>query len=255
MAANREFQNQVALVTGAASGIGRATALAFAKEGARVIVSDIHEPQGEETVAMIRRNGGEARFIGCDVSDHDQVRRLIGGTVAAFGRLDHAFNNAGTEGLPAPLLDSTDENWTKTLATNLSGVYFCMREELEILLKQRSGCIVNCSSIAGLRGFAGLGAYTASKHGVLGLTRSAALDYATSGVRINAVCPGVILTPMIDRFTRGDPKAAIELATQSPMNRMGIPEEIADAVLWLCRPGATYVTGTEIVVDGGWCAR
>ena len=175
--------------------------------------------------------------------------------IAAFGRLDHAFNNAGTEGLPAPLLDSTDENWTKTLGTNLSGVYFCMREELEILLKQRSGSIVNCASIAGLRGFAGLGAYTASKHGVLGLTRSAALDYATSGVRINAVCPGVILTPMIDRFTRGDPKAAIELAAQSPMNRMGIPEEIADAVLWLCRPGATYVTGTELVVDGGWCAR
>jgi NAD(P)-dependent dehydrogenase (short-subunit alcohol dehydrogenase family) len=249
------FQNQVALVTGAAAGIGRATALAFAAVGAKVVVSDVDEPGGIETVRSIEKTGGEALFVACDVSRPEQVRELVARTAARFGRLDHAFNNAGIEGQPAPLMESTAQNWDKTLAVNLSGVYWCMREELSVMLKQGSGTIINCASIAGLRGFAAMGAYVASKHGVLGLTKSAALDYASRGIRINAICPGVIHTPMIDRFTRGDEAAARSLAAGAPAGRMGRPEEIADAVLWLCNPGAAFVHGAEIVVDGGWCAK
>lgn len=249
------FENQVALVTGAAAGIGRATALAFAREGARVVVADLNGRDGMDTVAAIQRMGREARFIACDVSSHDQVRELVAGTVAAFGRLDHAFNNAGIEGVPAPLAESTDENWHRTIGINLSGVYFCLKEELAVMVRQGGGTVVNCSSIAGLRGFGGIAAYAASKHGVLGMTKSAALDYAAQNIRVNAVCPGVIHTPMIDRFTQGDAAAAEQLAAGAPMKRMGRPEEIADAVLWLCQPGAGFVTGAEIVVDGGWCAK
>ncbi len=247
--------HQVAVVTGAAAGIGRATALAFAAAGARVVVSDVDEKGGIETARSIEQAGGEALFVACDVSKPEQVRELVERTVARFGRLDHAFNNAGIEGASAPLHESTSENWHKTLAVNLSGVYWCMKEELSVMLKQGSGTIINCSSIAGLRGFAAMGAYVASKHGVLGLTRSAALDYASRGIRINAVCPGVIHTPMVDRFTQGDEAAARSLAAGAPAGRMGRPEEIADAVLWLCNPGAAFVQGTEIVVDGGWCAK
>jgi NAD(P)-dependent dehydrogenase (short-subunit alcohol dehydrogenase family) len=251
----KTFQNQVALITGAAAGIGRATALAFARQGARVVVSDWDERGGIETVRQIQAAGGEAIFQGCDVSNAAQVKTLVDRAASQFGRIDHAFNNAGVEGAVAPLGDSSIENWNRTLGINLNGVYFCMKEELSVMLKQGSGSIVNCSSIAGVRGFAGMGAYVASKHGVLGLTKSAALDYAAKKIRINAICPGVIHTPMIDRFTGGDEKAAQSLASNAPMNRMGRPEEIADAVLWLCQPGAAFVTGTEIVVDGGWCAK
>ena len=249
------FRNQVALVTGAASGIGRATALAFAGKGARVVVSDSQEKGGAETIQMIREQGGEATFVGCDVSEHSQVKNLMSRTLSLYGRLDHAFNNAGTEGVASALHESTNENWQRTLSINLSGVYYCMKEEIAVMLKQGSGNIVNCSSIAGLRGFAGSGAYTASKHGVLGLTKSAALDYATLGIRINAICPGVIHTPMIDRFTQGNLEAAAQLASSAPMNRMGRPQDIANAVLWVCNPEAGFVTGTEITVDGGWCAK
>ncbi len=255
MTSQNTIQNQVALVTGAAAGIGRATALAFARQRARVVVSDRDERGGIETVRQIQAAGGEAIFQGCDVSNADQVKTLVNRVVSHYGRIDHAFNNAGVEGVGAPLAESSDENWKRTLGINLSGVYFCMKEELAAMTKQGSGTIVNCASIAGVRGFAGMGAYVASKHGVIGLTKSAALDYAAKNIRINAVCPCVIHTPMIDRFTSGDEKAAAALASNAPMNRMGRPEEIADAVLWLCQPGAAFVTGTEIVVDGGWCAK
>jgi len=246
---------EVALITGAASGIGRATALAFAATGVRVAVSDVNEAGASEVVQQIRQLGGEATLLPCDVSNPSQVRTLFDRILKTYGRLDHAFNNAGTEGVSAPLHQSTWENWQHTISTNLSGVYACMKEELAIMLKQGSGNIVNCSSIAGVRGFAGTGAYTASKHGVIGLTQSAALDYADRKIRINAVCPGVIHTPMIDRFTRGDAEAAATLAAGAPIARMGRPEEIADAVLWLCSPGASFVVGTALVVDGGWCAK
>ena len=248
------FADQVALVTGAAAGIGRATALAFARAGARVVVSDVAAGPGEETAELIRRHGGTARFVRCDVARPDEVHGLVARTVAEFGRLDHAFNNAGIEGAPAPLAESSEENWNRTLAVNLSGVYWCMREELAVMLRQGGGNIVNCSSIAGIQGFAAMGAYVASKHGVVGLTRSAAMDYAAKNIRINAVCPGVIQTAMIDRFTGGDAKAAQDLAAGAPIRRLGRPEEIADAVLWLCKPGAGFVVGAEIVVDGGWSA-
>ena len=249
------FIRQVALVTGAASGIGRATALAFARAGTKVVVSDWNEKGGSETAHALQALGAESVFIPCDVSQPTQVQSLFERAIQKFGRIDHAFNNAGTEGKTAPLHESTTENWNQTLGINLSGVYWCMREEIPVMLRQGGGTIINCASIAGVRGFAGMAAYTASKHGVIGLTRSAALDYAHQNIRINALCPGVIHTPMIDRFTQGDAAAAQQLASGAPIGRMGKPEEIADAVLWLCNPNAAFVIGTEIIVDGGWCSK
>lgn len=255
MNATLPLTDQVALVTGAASGIGRATALAFARAGAKVIASDWNEQGGAETAQAIQALGAESVFIPCDVSQATQVRSLFERALEKFRRIDHAFNNAGTEGSSAPLHDSSTENWNQTLGINLSGVYWCMKEEIQVMLEQGGGTIINCASIAGVRGFAGMGAYTASKHGVIGLTKSAALDYAHKKIRINAVCPGVIQTPMIDRFTQGDAAAAEQLASGAPIQRMGKPEEIADAVLWLCSPRASFVIGAEIIVDGGWCSK
>jgi NAD(P)-dependent dehydrogenase (short-subunit alcohol dehydrogenase family) len=255
MTSPRQFEKQVVLVTGAASGIGRATALGFAREGARVIIADIQENEGKKTLELLQKMGTETQFIQCNVADSLSVHELFQSILKYFGRLDHAFNNAGTEGLPATIVESTAENWNRTLGVNLSGVYWCMKEELSIMLHQRKGTIVNCSSIAGVRGFERLGAYTASKHGVIGLTKSAALDYSSQNIRVNAVCPGVIQTPMIDRFTGGIPENARQLEKGAPMNRMGKAEEIADAVLWLCSERSSFVTGAEIVVDGGWCAK
>lgn len=244
---------RVALVTGAAAGIGRAAAEAFAREGASVVVSDVAD--GEPVARGIRDAGGEAVFIPCDVSRADEVEGLVRGAVEAFGGLDFAFNNAGVEGTTAPTAGCTEADWDRVMDINLKGVWLCMREEIPRMLARGGGAIVNCSSVAGLVGFAGIAAYTASKHGLIGLTKTAALDYATRGVRVNAVCPGVIRTAMVERFTGGDAAAEAQLVAAEPVGRMGTPHEVASAVLWLCSDSASFVTGHALVVDGGFVAR
>lgn len=247
------WKEQVALVTGAGSGIGRAAALAFADEGARVIVSDVHTSNGEDTVRVIRESGKEADFVAADVAKASDVENLVYQAVKRHGRLDFAFNNAGIEGVMASTVDCSEENWDQTLAINLKGVWLCMKHELRHMLERGSGAIVNCSSVAGLVGFPQLPAYVASKHGIVGLTRTAALECAQQGVRINAVCPGVIHTPMVDRLEQTHP--GLELAAGEPIGRMGTPEEIAGAVIWLCSERASFVTGQAWAIDGGWVAQ
>lgn len=247
------FKNKVALVTGGASGIGRATALAFAKKGAKVAVVDWKE--NDEMVDLIKELGSEAIFIKCDVSKTDDVKAMVAQTIAAFGRLDYAFNNAGIEGATAPTQDCSEENWDKTIGVNLKGVWLCMKYEIPEILKQGKGAIVNCASVAGLVGFAGLPAYVASKHGIVGLTKTTALECATQGIRVNVVCPGVIQTPMIDRLT-GKTKEGIErFKGFEPIGRFGLPEEIANAVVWMCSDEASFVTGHVMAVDGGFTAQ
>jgi NAD(P)-dependent dehydrogenase (short-subunit alcohol dehydrogenase family) len=249
------LQGKVAIVTGGAAGIGKATALALAHEGASVAVVDVDGAGASETADAIRATGGDATSFGADVSDSAAVSHFVDEIVGAWGGLDIAFNNAGTEGAPAPTAECTEENWARTIAVDLTGTWLCMRAEIPHMLARGGGVIVNCASIAGLVGFPALPAYVASKHGVVGLTRSAALDYAQSGLRINAVCPGVIHTAMVERFTHGNAAAEAELTSGEPMGRMGTPEEIAAAVLWLVSDGSSFVTGQALAVDGGWTAR
>lgn len=250
-----DFKNQVVLVTGGGSGIGQATAHEFARSGARVVVADVDVRTGEDTVARIRERKGEALFVRCDVSHAQQVEALVATTVGCYGRIDVAFNNAGTEGVMSSTADCTEENWDRTLAVNLKSIWLCMKHELPHMQKQGAGSIVNCASIAGLVGFPMAAAYTASKHGVVGLTRVAALENAKLGVRVNAVCPGVIRTPMIERATGGSAAAEAQFIAQQPIGRLGRPEEVASCVLWLCSQGASLVTGQAIAVDGGWVAQ
>lgn len=250
-----QFESKVALITGAASGIGRATALAFAREGARVSISDIQEKEGRAMAESIRKDGGDAEFFACDVSRPDQIRSMLAGTVARFGRLDFACNNAGIEGDTAATADSDEENWDRVIDVNLKSVWMCMKLEIPEMLKQGGGSIVNISSIAGLVGFPGIPAYVASKHGIVGLTRAAALEYAKQGIRVNAVCPGVIQTPMVERFVQGDAGKLAQLVGAEPLGRLGKPEEIASVVTWLCSSGASFVTGQPLAVDGGWVAQ
>jgi NAD(P)-dependent dehydrogenase (short-subunit alcohol dehydrogenase family) len=249
------LEGKIALVTGGSSGIGRATALAFAREGAKVVVADVQVEGGQETERMIKEAGGEAIFVKTDVSDAAEVERLINKAVKTYGRLDCAHNNAGIEGVTAPTADCTEENWDRTISINLKGVWLCMKYEIPQMLKKGGGAIVNTASVAGLVGFQGLPAYCASKGGIIQLTRTSALEYAAKGVRINAVCPGVIRTPMIERVTGGKPEAEAQFTALEPIGRMGTPEEIAEAVVWLCSDAASFVTGHPMVVDGGLVAQ
>jgi NAD(P)-dependent dehydrogenase (short-subunit alcohol dehydrogenase family) len=247
-----DFSGKVAFITGGGSGIGRATALAFARAGANVTAADVSEEGGRETARLIEQEGGRALAVHCDVTRSDDVKAALEKTAAAFGRLDFAFNNAGIEPKkPAPTADYDEDEWNRIMDIDLRGVFLCMKHEIPLMLKQGGGAIVNTSSGAGIIGIKGSPAYTAAKHGVIGLTRAAALDYAAQNIRINAVCPGYIETPMMDRFTGGTPEGRAQVISEEPIGRMGRPEEIANTVLWLCSEGAGFVVGHALVVDGG----
>jgi NAD(P)-dependent dehydrogenase (short-subunit alcohol dehydrogenase family) len=249
----KTFQDKVVLITGASFGIGRATAVAFAERGAKVIIADWIEDK--ETVDLVRMTGSEALFVKCDVSKNSDVKKVIEEGVKKFGGLDYAFNNAGIEGSMGETPDCTEENWDKTIGINLKGIWLCMKYEIPEMLKRGKGVIVNCASVAGLIGFPGLPAYVASKHGVIGLTKTTALEYAKKGIRVNAVCPGVIKTPMIDRVTGKQKEVERAYENMEPVGRMGQPEEVAEAVAWLCSDAASFITGAALPVDGGWVAR
>ncbi len=251
-----DYSNRVAVITGGSSGIGRATAIAFAECGAKVTIGDIDEAGSLETVQMIKENGGDAIFFQTDVSNPIQVQALINTTVATYGRLDFGVNNAGIGGNQAPTADLSFEDWTQVIGINLTGAWLCMKYEIPVMLKNGGGVIVNMDSILGQVGFPNASAYVASKHGLLGLTKSAALEYATLGIRINAVCPAFIETPMIEQggIVPGTP--FYELLTNAhPIHRLGRPEEIANVVTWLCSPDASFITGAPILVDGGYVAQ
>jgi NAD(P)-dependent dehydrogenase (short-subunit alcohol dehydrogenase family) len=246
---------KVALVTGGASGIGRATALAFARESAKLIIADMNEDGGHQTVHMITEQGGEATFVRTDVSRAVEVQALISQAVATYGRLDCAHNNAGISGGGHALTaEYAEDTWHQVIAINLTGVWLCMKYEIPQMLQQGSGAIVNTASVAGLIGGRGLAAYVASKHGVVGLSKTAALEYAQQGIRVNCVCPGVIQTPMTARGL-SDPERRARIIASEPVGRVGTPEEIAEAVIWLCSDAASFVTGHTMTVDGGFVAQ
>ncbi len=247
---------KVVLVTGAGSGIGRATALACAREGGKVVAADRVVETGEETVAMVQQAGGEAVFVEVDVTQVASVESMVAAAVDAYGRIDCAHNNAGIEGTFATTADYPEDDWDWVMAVNLKGVWLCMKSEIPQMLKQGGGAIFNTASLAGLVGAKRMPAYVASKHGVAGLTKTAALEYAKSGIRVNAVCPGVIHTSMVDRmFLNRRPELEDRLAAAEPVGRLGKPEEGAEAVVWLCSDAASFVTGHTMTVDGGMYAQ
>ena len=251
MSTSGELQGKVALITGGTTGIGRDTAVLFAKEGAKVVISGRRETEGRETIELATAAGGQATFVKSDVAKASDVQALVQKTVETYGRLDIAFNNAGVEGQWSPLVEQTEENWDYVHNINLKGLWLSLKYEVQQMLKQGGGgAIVNMSSVAGLMGFAGSGIYVASKHGVLGLTKVAAVEYAAAGIRVNAVCPAVIETPMADRAF-SDPVANARVRAMHPLGRFGKPIEVAQAVLWLCSDKSSFTTGQYIGIDGG----
>jgi NAD(P)-dependent dehydrogenase (short-subunit alcohol dehydrogenase family) len=251
----KEFEGKVALVTGGGSGIGRATAIAFAREGAKVVIGNRNVQRGEETVSMIRDAGGTASFKRTDVLVAADIEALVDYAVKTYDRLDVAFNNAGIEGDVGPLVGQTEANYDAVMDINVKGVWLSMKYEIPRMLEQGGGAIVNCSSVAGLIGFPGIGIYAASKHAVVGLTKIAALEYSANGIRINAVNPAVIDTEMVDRLAASMNMKKDDLTTFHPIGRIGRVEEVANAVLWLCSGKASFVTGHSLIVDGGFTAR
>ncbi len=250
----KTLESKVALVTGGTSGIGKATAVALGKAGAKVVFSGRREQEGEDTAKLIRQSGAECLFVRSDVSSEADVQTLIQETVTSYGQLDFAFNNAGIESPMKPLHEQLIEDFDKLMAINVRGLFLCMKYEIQQMLTQGTGVIINNSSMGGLIAFAGISPYNASKHAVMGLTRSAALDYAQQGIRINAVNPGLIATEMMDRLTTADSTPEQLASSIIPMGRMGKPEEIAATVVFLCSDAASYITGQSLVVDGGYTA-
>jgi NAD(P)-dependent dehydrogenase (short-subunit alcohol dehydrogenase family) len=251
MRSDQSFAGKVAFVTGGGTGIGRAAALAFAREGANVVVADISEQGNQETARMIEAAGSRAIAVHCNVARSEDVKAALDNAVQTFGRLDFAFNNAGVEQPLSLAADISEEEWERIINIDLRSVFLCMKHEIPLMLKQNAGVIVNTSSGAGVKGIAGQAAYCAAKFGIVGLTKAAALDYAKSGIRINAVCPGIIETPMMGRFSGGTPEGRERVIDLEPVGRMGKPEEIAAAVLWLCSDAAAFVVGHALVIDGG----
>jgi len=247
-----DIHGKVALVTGGSSGIGKATALAFAQRGAEVVIASRGQASGEAAVAEIKALGGDARWIQTDVSQADQVEALVRGTIKAYGRLDYAFNNGGSGGEGGWLVDVQEADWDFTIDTYLKSVWLCMKYELIEMLKQGSGAIVNNSSVDGQRAFPWNPVYSAAKHGILGLTKSGAMQYADKGIRINAICPGWIRTPPVDDMLKHNPDAEKGMLMHQPIGRLGKPEEVAEAVVWLCSDSASLIVGTALAVDGGY---
>ncbi len=247
------MQNKIALVTGAAQGIGFATAKLFAKSGATVVLADYNEKVVKESANLLATQGFNTLAIKCDVSNEEEVKSMIEKTVKQFGRLDYAYNNAGVQNELAEAADQTKEDFDRVIGVNLQGVWSCMKYELQQMRKQGYGAIVNCSSIGGILGGAQRGTYHASKHGIIGLTKSAALEYAPLGIRINTICPGIIHTPMLDGMISGGQKEVLdEMLETVPTRRLGKPEEMANAVVWLCSDSASFIVGHTLVADGGY---
>ncbi|MGO4250470.1 glucose 1-dehydrogenase [Paenarthrobacter sp. RAF54_2] len=252
--ATHDFTGKVAMVTGGGSGMGRSTAIAFAAAGARTVVVDLSEESARATADLILEQGGEAIAVRCDVTRSEDVKAALEETVATYGRLDAAFNNAGLEHGLIATAEIPDAEFDRIVGVSLKGVFLSMKFQIPLMLASGGGAIVNNSSAAGLSGFKGQAAYSAAKHGMVGLTRSAALDYASENVRINAICPGIVDTPMMDRVTGGTSNGRAAVITMEPIGRMGRPEEIADTVLWLCSDAASFVVGHALSVDGGMSA-